>query len=49
MLPENENGLAFPFDIHGTGLAKVQVGGQIYPSEVLRYLLELINNVPFEH
>lgn len=35
MLPENENGLAFLFDIHGTGLAKVQVGGQIYPFEVL--------------
>jgi len=35
MLPENENGLAFLFDIHGTGLESVQVGGQTFPFEVL--------------
>lgn len=35
MYPENENGLAFLFDIHGTGHESVQVGGQTYTFEVL--------------
>lgn len=35
MLSENENGLAFLFDIHGTDHEVIQVGGQNYSFEVL--------------
>jgi N-formylglutamate amidohydrolase len=35
MYPENENGLAFLFDIHGTGRESVQVGGQTFSFDVL--------------
>ncbi|HEY7572318.1 MAG TPA: hypothetical protein VH796_13205 [Nitrososphaeraceae archaeon] len=35
MLPENENGLAFLFDIHGTGREEIEIGDQVYPFEVL--------------
>jgi hypothetical protein len=35
MYPENENGLAFLFDIHGTGHEFVQVGAQTLAGDKL--------------
>jgi N-formylglutamate amidohydrolase len=35
MFPENENGLAFLFDIHGTGREFIEAGGQTFTFDVL--------------